>query len=92
MPSPRGVFTLLSVDELAAMRASAISQIQSGRRTSLSGGAKSGSKEWPSDPFEILAEVKYAEQKLGIIPARVTKTYGEFVGDAPFPIVANEQV
>ncbi len=81
MPSPRGVFSLLTVDELAAMRASAISQIQSGRRTSL-----------PSDPMEILAEVTYAEQKLGIIPARVTKTYGEFTGVPPFPVVTGEQV
>ncbi len=92
MGSPSGIFTLLTVDELAAMRASAISQIQSGRRTSLSGGAKSGSKEWPSDPFAILAEVKYAEQQLGIIPARVTKTYMN-TAYPPQPVtVPNEQV
>lgn len=92
MASPSGIFTQLTDEEIATIRASALSAISSGRRTSLSGGAKSGSKEWPSDPFEILAEVKYALQQRGALPARVTKTYGSFTGAPPFPLVAGEQV
>lgn len=92
MPSPSGIFTQLTDAELAAMRASALTAITSGRRTSLSGGAKSGSKEWQMTPQEILAEVKYAEQKRGVLPQRVTKTYSNF-WQPPCPAnVPNEQV
>lgn len=92
MPSPSGIFTTLSADELAELKANALAAITGGRRTSISGGAKSGSKEWQMKPQEILAEVKYAEQQLGLIPARVTKTYGDF-WQPPFPNnVPNEQV
>lgn len=92
MPSPSGIFTSLSASELTELKANAIAAITGGRRTSISGGAKSGSKEWQMTPQEILREVKYAQQQLGILPARVTKTYGDFSGTAPFPLVANEQV
>lgn len=92
MPSPTGIFTSFTASELLVLKANALAAITGGRRTSLSGGAKSGSKEWQMTPQEVLLEVKYAQQQLGIIAGRVSKTYGEFTGIAPFPVVANEQV
>lgn len=92
MPSPSGIFVGLSAPELAEIKASAISGITNGRRTSISGGAKSGSKEWQMKPQEILMEVKYAEQQSGAIPARVTKTYGDYANPPCPATVPNEQV
>lgn len=90
--SPSGLFITLSASELAEMRANALAAITSGRRVSLSGGAKSGTKAFDMDPQQMLMEVNYAMRKLGLVTQRVTKTYGEFVGQVPFPLVANEQV
>ncbi len=73
--SPSGIFVGLSQVELDALRTSALAGITSGRRTSLSGGQKSGSKEWKMDPQQMLLEIQYAERAAGTIPARVTKTY-----------------
>jgi len=87
-----GIFSSLTADELAALKANALAAITSGRRTSISGGAKSGSKEWQMSPMEILREVKYAEQKLGLIPQRVAKTYMDTVNPPCPAIVVNEQV
>lgn len=91
MGSPTGVFTLLTPEELATMRASALSAISGGRRTSLSGGQKSGSKDWPTDPFDILAEVKYAMQKNGSLPPPVSSTVSNYAYEA-VPPVAGENV
>lgn len=90
--SPTGILTDLTAVELDALEVLALARIGGGQRTSLSGGAKSGSKEYPMDPQDLLKEIKYARRMLGILPARVTKTYGSFTGVPPFPVVADEQV
>lgn len=69
---PSGIFTGLTQSELDAIRATALSQITSGRRTSISGGGKSGSKEWSMDVRDVLREVIYAEQQNGTRPPRAT--------------------
>lgn len=46
MPGPIRNFEFLTNDELAALRATVISQLTSGRFTSLSGAQKSSSQEW----------------------------------------------
>lgn len=82
----------MSQSELLEIRASAKAAITSGRRTSISGGAKSGSKEYPGDPYRDLMEVNYALARLGVVSARVTKTYNDFA-NIPCPAtVPNEQV
>lgn len=92
MASPSGIFVGLSQTELDALRASAISGITSGRRTSLSGGQKSGSKEWQMIPQQVLLEVIYAERASAVRAARVAKVYDDFV-NPPCPAnVVNEQV
>lgn len=60
-----GIFVGLPQTELDALRASAIAAATGGQRTALSGGQKSGSKQYPFSPQEILGEVKYAEQQNG---------------------------
>jgi hypothetical protein len=90
--SPCGLFVGLSQVELDALRVSALAAITSGRRTSLSGGQKSGSKEWKMDPQQMLIEIRYAERQAGTIPARVSKTYFDSA-NPPCPAnVPNEQV
>lgn len=71
--SPTGIFVSLSQTELDALRVDALAQIQSGRRTSLSGGGKSGSKEWSMSAQDILREVVYAEQQNGTRAPRAQK-------------------
>lgn len=90
--SPSGILTNLTALELTELEAGALLRLNGGQRTSMSGGAKSSSKEYPMSPMELLREIKYARQQLGIIPGRVSKTYGDFTGVAPFPVVAGEQV
>jgi len=85
-------FVGLSQSEFNDLRSSALSQSTSGRRTALSGGQKSGSKEWTMSADEILREVIYAEQQSGARAPRITKTYGSFTGIPPFPVVNGEQV
>jgi len=75
MPSPSGIFLGLDQTELDEIRANALLQISSGRRTSLSGGQKSGSKEWSISAEQMLLEVIYAEQQNGTREPRVTKVY-----------------
>lgn len=68
-----GIFVGLPQAELDALRANAIAGITGGRRTSLSGGQKSGSKEWQMSPQDVLGEVKFAEQQNGMRPPRAQK-------------------
>lgn len=70
---PSGIFLGLTQAELDSIRETALSQITSGRRTSISGGGKSGSKEWSLDVRDVLREVIYAEQQNGTRPPRVQK-------------------
>lgn len=71
--SPSGAFIGLTVQELLELRANALLGIENGRRTSISGGAKSGSKQWDIAPDKMLIEVNYALRKLGAMPARPQK-------------------
>ena len=71
--SPQGLFVGLPQSELDSLRAAAIAAITGGQRTSLSGGQKSGSKEYKMSPQDVLAEVNYAEQQNGIKPPRAQK-------------------
>lgn len=71
--SPTGIFVGLTQTELTTLRTDALSQISSGRRTSLSGGGKSGSKEWSMSAQDILREVVYAEQQNGTRAPRAQK-------------------
>lgn len=70
---PTGILVGLPQAELDELRANALSGITGGRRTSLSGGAKSGSKEWQMSPQDMLVEIRYAEQQNGTLPARAQK-------------------
>ncbi len=81
--SPLGIFVGLAQSELDALRTSAIEGITSGRRTSLSGGQKSGSKEWQMSPQDLLAEVNYAEQQNGTRAPRAQKVVS--ILSAPYP-------
>ncbi len=92
MASPSGIFLGLSQTELDALRASALSGITNGRRTSMSGGQKSGSKEWQMMPQQVLLEVIYAERQAGSRAARVTKTYMNTAYPPCPATVPNEQV
>ncbi len=60
MPSPSGIFAGLSLVELQELRADLILRITQGDRTSLSGAAKSSSKNWAMDPQDALVEVNYS--------------------------------
>jgi len=73
--SPKGLFVGLSQSELDDLRAGAIARMNGGQRTSISGGAKSGSKEYPMPPDQVLAEVIYAEQQNGTRAPRNQKVY-----------------
>ncbi len=91
MPGPAGIFVSLSQAELDQLRADALSQISSGRRTSISGGGKSGSKEWSMSAEQILKEVIYAEQQNGTRPPRAQKVvqilneqFTPFYGDSTY--------
>lgn len=92
MPSPTGIFTGLSQSELDDLRSSALDGITSGRRTSLSGGGKSGSKEWQMTPQEVLREVVYAKQQSGARAGRVSRVYQDFTGRSGENPVVNQQV
>lgn len=83
MGSPTGIFTDLTAQELSDLRSNALTRIASGDRTSLSGGGKSGTKSYSMSARDVLMEVKYAEQKLGLAPARVTKTYMDTANPPP---------
>lgn len=90
--SPSGIYTQLTDAELAVLRADALAAMTSGRRTSLSGGQKSGTKQWQMTPQDMLLEIQYALRQRGALPARVTKTYMDTV-NPPCPAqVLNEQV
>lgn len=69
--SPCGIFVGYEQSVLDGLKANALAAITGGRRTSLSGGAKSGSKEWKMDPQQMLVEIRYAEQQSGTLPPRV---------------------
>lgn len=70
--SPTGIYVGYTSVALDALEVGALARINSGSRTSLSGGAKSGSKEWV-DPNQVLVEVRYARQQNGSLPARAQK-------------------
>ena len=61
MASPTGAFVGLSTEELAALKASALSRIQSGETTSLSGAGKSKGKAWSMSAADVLKEIRFAE-------------------------------
>jgi len=58
--SPLGIFVGLSLDELQALKTSAISRVTSGETTSLSGAGKSKGKQWSMPAADVLKEVNYA--------------------------------
>lgn len=60
--SPSGIFVGSSQAELDALRAAALEAIRTGQWTTVTGGQKTGSKEY-QNPKETLIEVRYAEQQ-----------------------------
>ncbi|MFA7301985.1 MAG: hypothetical protein WC069_06765 [Candidatus Shapirobacteria bacterium] len=62
--SPIGIFNDLSLTELAALKASAISRITSGETISLSGAGKSKGKQWSMKADEVLREVNFSIAQL----------------------------
>jgi len=80
--SPLGIYVGLAQSELDEIRAAALERAKNGSRTSLSGGQKSGSKEWV-DPRETLAEVNYAEQQNGTRAPRAQKVVQ--ILSSPYP-------
>jgi hypothetical protein len=91
MPSPRGVYVGLSSTELATIRETALSRISSGDRTSLSGGGKSGTKNWRTDPADDLREVKWALDRMNGV-RRATHTYFRSGGSSGVAtVVANSR-
>ena len=64
MPSPSGIFLSLTIDELLALRASAILRVTQGDRTSLSGASKSSGKNFSMSAQDELIEINYAIQRL----------------------------
>lgn len=64
MGSPLGIFTDLSIEELQALKASAISRMVSGETTSLSGAGKSKGKQWSMSAADVLKEVNFAIAQL----------------------------
>jgi hypothetical protein len=64
MASPRGIFRNLNAVQLQAKIDAALLRIENGDRTSVSGGGKSGSKNYPMSPDEILFEAQYSLDKL----------------------------
>lgn len=71
--SPSGIFVGLSTQELAELKASALRAITSGQWTSITGGQKTGSKQYQMRPQDVLEEVKFAEQSAGIGRPRAQK-------------------
>jgi len=91
MPSPSGIFVGLSQVELDALRVTALAATTGGQRTSLSGGQKSGSKEYQMSPQQVLMEIIYAERQSGARAPRVDRTVMNTAYPA-FPPVAGENV
>lgn len=54
--SPKRIFRGQTAAQLAVIIASALDRIANGDRTSLSGGGKSGSRNWPMSPEDVLFE------------------------------------
>jgi len=77
MPSPTRIFKGLSLEELNALKATALARITSGDFTSLSGGGHSSSKAFAMSPQDILDEV---QTELGVLSGkpRVTHTTQDF--------------
>jgi hypothetical protein len=83
MPSPLGIFVGLSQTQLDTLRASALARMASGERTSISGGGKSGSRQWQMSPEKVIFEVQYAERAAagtGRVYS-VTQDMTNFLGD-----------
>lgn len=57
--SPRRIFKGQTAVQLAAIIATALDRIANGDRTSVSGGGKSGSRNWPMPPDEVLFEAQW---------------------------------
>ncbi len=72
MPSPTGIFINLTQAQRDALQTAAIDRITSGERTSLSGGGKSGSRQWQMSPQDTLFEINYANMIVNG-PARAQK-------------------
>lgn len=66
--SPQGIFISNTQAERDAYRAAALLRLVNGERTSLSGGGKSGSRNWPTSPQDILFELDYADRIASGIP------------------------
>lgn len=66
MPSPSGIFDGLgyTLDELQAFQKIFTEQALFGQRTSVSGGAKSGGKQFQMTPQQGIIEVKFAIVRL----------------------------
>lgn len=85
--SPQGIFTGLPQIELDSLRANALAVITGGRWANVSGGAKSGSRDYGMSPQDILAEVKFAEQQNGTRPARAQKVIQVLSTCPPYPFL-----
>lgn len=72
--SPRRIFRNLTAVQLQTLIDNALDRIANGDRTSVSGGGKSGSKNWAMSPEDILFE---ANAELAIIngTAKPSRTY-----------------
>lgn len=70
--SPTGILIGLSQAQLDTIKASAIAALTNGRWTTITGGQKTGSKQY-EDPKQTLAEVRFAEQTNGTLPPRASK-------------------
>jgi hypothetical protein len=82
MPSPKGIYIGESAADLLEIIASAKDRIQNGDRTSLSGGQKSGSKNFSMDAETQLFEARYAYRILtGTLPP--TRTYFDVRNQGP---------
>lgn len=63
-----GIFINFTQAQRDAIRTSALERITSGERTSLSGGGKSGSRQWQMSPQDTLFELDYADQIASGVP------------------------
>ncbi len=68
MGSPVGLFISLTQAQRDAYRAIALDAIFSGQRISLSGGAKSGTKQFQMSPQDALFELNYADKIASGVP------------------------
>lgn len=66
--SPTGIFISLTQAQRDTIKAAAIERLTSGERTSLSGGGKSGSRQWQMSPQETLFEIDYANLIVSGVP------------------------